>query len=170
MAVNKGGTSLSVLIPSQDALDERNCIEEQYYKLLDWFKRVEVLAWEKVNKYYGANNRPNSIFLVMGQTLSPSYAIAHTSSSSAECEVILEAKAGLPDALEAETFATYKFEKAFAAFGFQQQTQNSGDKKYVIFFDGRSSSPIRMFKSNFKPLLELYRCVPRERSFPCLFV
>ena len=60
------GGSMSVLIPSQEQLVYRSCVEEEYYNLLNWFSWVEQRAWDRVNAYF-ANERPSRIFLVTGQ-------------------------------------------------------------------------------------------------------
>jgi len=127
--------------------------------MLEWFEAVEFLAWEKVNKYWPGNRRPQRIFCVTGQTLSSTYAIAHSASSSAECLVTLEAKGGFPDVADAEIIANYKIDKAHATYGFQQKKEALGDEEYVLFLDPRWSGPMRSFRHvHLQRLKELYRC------------
>lgn len=150
---------MSVLIPCQESLIYRSCNEGEYFNLLDWFAWVELLVWEKVNSYF-ADNRPNSIFLVTGQTLSSGYAITHKESGSAECEVFLETDIGIPNILNAKSLAQYTIQRAHATLGFEEvQSRTDGDDKYSIFLDIYHSVPIRRFKlGSLKSRLEdMYR-------------
>lgn len=147
---------MSVLVPSQEPLTYRGCQELEYYHLLNWFAWVEILAWEMVNTYFG-DNRPSKIFIVTGQTLTTGYAIAHKESCSAECQVLLAANVGLPQALDARALAQYNIQRAYASLGFEEvkdRTEGSNEK-YSIFLDVYYSSPARAFKqSSLKSRLE----------------
>jgi hypothetical protein len=159
LTLNKSHSSLSALIPFQEKFKVRSCITQEYFQMLEWFEAVEFLAWEKVNKYWPGNRRPQRIFCVTGQTLSSTYAIAHSASSSAECLVTLEAKGGFPDVADAEIIANYKIDKAHATYGFQKKKEDLGDEEYVLFLDLRWSGPMRSFRHvHLQRLKELYRC------------
>jgi hypothetical protein len=111
---------------------------------MEWFAKVEPLAWEIVNVYH-SNNRPDKIFLVVEQTLTSGYSITHKQATTDECELRLSAKVPLPKEGEAGIFMGYKTEKAHANFGFEVQGEE-GNKKYAIFLTTHESFPIRRLK------------------------
>jgi hypothetical protein len=89
------GGSFSALVPAQKPFVHRDCFEDAIYPLLEWFAKVEPLAWEVVNVHH-SNNRPDKIFLVMEQTLTSGYAITHKQTLDDECELRLSARIPLP--------------------------------------------------------------------------
>ena len=123
---------MSVLIPSQEQLVYRSCVEEEYYNLLNWFSWVEQRAWDRVNAYF-ANERPSRIFLVTADTLSPSYAITHKESSSSECEVLLEASVAIPNTLDTNALVQHKIERAYASFGFEEVKASQGSENIPFY-------------------------------------
>ena len=137
---------MSVLVPCQKPLVHRACMEQEQYNLLDWFSHAELLAWENVNAYNEPSERPSKIFLVIGQTLTSSYAIAHKEHNSTECEVLLSSKIAIPNLIDAKGLAQYNVEKAHATLGFEEIKTEESEKKYSIFLDVRYSFPIHRFQ------------------------
>ena len=122
MKLEKRDGSMSVLIPGQGPLSARACIERQRARLLVWFATVEVRAWEWVNAVYH-DSRPDNIFLVTGQTLTPEFAIAHQQERAVDCEVLLAPQVGIPEIVEAKGVLGYQFQNVSASLGFKVSPQ-----------------------------------------------
>jgi hypothetical protein len=163
LEVSKKGESMSVLIPDQKQLYKNECKEEEYYEILNFFACVEVLAWERVNTYF-PHDRPQKIFLVTGQTLSPSYAIAHKENTSEKCEIILEASANIPGLVESDVHFLKYIHSAHASMGFDDVKPPSeveaDPDPFSIFLDVWPSFPVQRFKKRAEVrLLEMFRLV-----------
>jgi hypothetical protein len=140
------GSSFSALVPAQKLFVHRGCFEDDIYSLMEWFAKVEPLAWEVVNVHHG-NNRPDKIFLVIEQTLTSGYAITHSQTLDDECELRLSARIPLPKEGDANVFMGYKTEKAHATFGFEVQGEElEGNKEYAIFLTIHESFPIQRLR------------------------
>ena len=89
---------MSALVPGQDYLVYRACLEEnlEYFRI--WFVRVQTRAWKWANTF--GSSRPNKIFLITGQTLTNEFAIAHIQEENSEIEIILEPNMGAAEAIE----------------------------------------------------------------------
>src|SRR5438045_4586840 len=81
--------TMSVLVPGQDDLVRRVCLGPRFQELLWWFFAAEEQAWGYVEGAYP--HRPDSIFLVVGQTLSAQYAICHQVNDSDSCAISVQA-------------------------------------------------------------------------------
>src|SRR5271154_459518 len=97
---------MSVLIPSHGPLLHRACIDREEWYLLEWFSTNEIRAWEAVNTAY-RNNRPQKIFLVIGQTLTSEYAISHQEQSNRGCEILVEGGAEIGSLIDSQLFMGY---------------------------------------------------------------
>jgi hypothetical protein len=136
------GSTFSVLVPAQKPFRHRGCFEDDKYPLLEWFSKVEPLAWEFVNAHH-CSNPPDKIFLVLEQKLTSGYSITHKATSE-ECEIELSARGLLPKEGEAKDYLGHNIEAAKASFGFEVQSED--DEEYVIFLTVRESFPIRRLK------------------------
>lgn len=141
------GSSMSILVPGNDALRRRACVEQSVFDLLEWFATVEIFAWEAVNSYYSAN-RPNEIFFVLSQILTPEYAIGHKENSSSECEVVVEGLAQIPTILDTKALASYDIRRVRVSAGFEQvvRKSESDEKLFSIFLELHRSRPIKLLK------------------------
>jgi hypothetical protein len=141
---------VSILVPSQDELLHRACLDAEYYDLLDWFSAVEMKAWVAVNSYFAAN-RPKKLFLVTGQTLTSEYSITHKQALQNECEIHLEANAGVPVVAEANMLLGYNVKRVSASVGFevcsQKFDQMSERRLYSVFLEVYESDPINFIRS-----------------------
>jgi len=138
--------SFSVLVPAQRKLTHQGCFEDERRKLLDWFAKVELRAWEMVYAYHGDQSRPSKIFLVTAQTLTPGYAITHKQSGSTECEILISANIPLPAKAEANAFLGYKIETAHASHGFDEVKAEQSGEEYAIFLNVYYSCPTRRIR------------------------
>jgi hypothetical protein len=89
--------------------------------------------WTTVDTRY-ASDRPDRIFLVLEQLLTPSYSITQKQGTSHECEIQFSASSRLPSVAEASIFSDYKVERAQAGFGFEVTSEQS-NIMYAIFLD-----------------------------------
>jgi hypothetical protein len=147
---------MSVLVLGDDPLKYRRCEAENAYDLMDWFACVEMHAWARVDAYH---ERPKEIFLVVGQDLTTAYATSHKKNGSIECEVVLEANAGIPSIVEAKVLGRYGITKAYASVGFEYVVSKSIDPnpiEYTVFLHTYrpKSGPIQRFKRMLKPRIE----------------
>src|SRR5436853_4474926 len=90
---------MSVLIPGSGPLTYRASLEDEKARLIYWFARVEVGAWEWVNAVFN-HPRPKQIYLVTGQTLTPEYNISHQDEQASDSEMLLEPGVGLAEVLK----------------------------------------------------------------------
>jgi len=150
--------TLSVLVPGQDDLVRRICIGPRFQELLWWFYAAEEQAWGYVENAY-PNNRPDSIFLVVGQTLSSEYAICHQVNKSDSCEISVKANVAIPVVMESHFLLGYELEMVNASNGFQQMTKKQGSQLHTLFLKVHESAPIKMFRRTIKKLLLWYRLV-----------
>lgn len=145
---------MSVLLYGDDPVTYRRCEQKYRYGLQDWFAWVERNAWERVNTYY-KSERPKEIFLVVGQYLTSSYAVAHKKYGSLECEVIIESSIQLPTVVEGNLLGSISIKKAYADSGFEYMFTKSEDEdrpKYSIILDTykSKSGPLQRLKRNLK--------------------
>ena len=143
-----------MLIPDPKSLYKIECKADQYYDLRNWFACVEDLAWETVNTFL-AEDRPEKIFLLTGETLSPSYATAHTESTSQKIEMIVGAGATVPGPVKNGVQFLDQFHMA-PACGFEDirpPSESGADRElFSIFLDVWPSFPLQRFKKT-EPLL-----------------
>src|SRR5579859_1147161 len=128
---------MSVLVLDEEPVVHRHCEERYLYGLQDWFAWVEMNAWERVNAYY-ESARPKEIFLVTGQYLSSSYAVAHKSFGSLACDVVLESNIQIPTVIEGSPCASFAITKAYVEAGFEYVISSSGagtPTQYSIILD-----------------------------------
>jgi hypothetical protein len=147
--VVKQGGSMSVLIPGQGALSYRACVEHEKARLICWFAQVEIRAWEWVNALYrDSDSRPNKIFLVTGQTLTPEFDIAHQEDHAMDCEILVEPKVGVPKIIEAHAILGYQFRKVSASLGFRSSGPASSDQPvlYSVFIETFDSKVLKRIK------------------------
>lgn len=141
---------MSILVPGQDNLVHRACVDAEYYDLLDWFSAVEMKAWVAANSYFAAN-RPKRLFLVTGQTLTSEYSITHKEGLANECEIHLEANAGVPIVAEANLLLGYNVKRVSASIGFEVRSQTfdqmSQRRLYSVFLNVFESAPINIIRS-----------------------
>jgi len=140
---------MSVLVLGDDPIQYRRCEGRDSYVLRDWFAAAEMHAWARVEAYF--QGRPKEIFLVLGQHLTPTYAISHKRYGSIECEVILEFGGELPDNVEARILGHYNVTRAFASVGFDQIISRSSETSpnlYSISLElaPYKSGPIQRFR------------------------
>lgn len=128
--------ALSVLIPGQDSLLHRACLERQRAYLLEWFGKIEGRAWMYANKIF-SRTKPKCLFLVTGQTLTNEYYICHEENESSKCEVVLTSKAGVIGALDASANLGYQFERASFSFGYTYCKPASEGESilYSVYFE-----------------------------------
>jgi hypothetical protein len=105
LSLSRKEGSLSVLVPGHDELLRRHCQGRYNQQLRAWFKLVELRAWKLVKALY--DKSPSTIFLVTGQTLTSEYAISHQEEGTSGCEVIVEAKVGIPTVLDSNFLIGY---------------------------------------------------------------
>lgn len=143
-----------MMVLGDDPIVHRLCYAENKFYLQDWFAWVELQAWARVGGYY-ADYKPKEIFLVIGQHLSPSYAITHQRNHSFVCEVQVEATGGLPNVMDGEAFSHVAINKARASFGFERCSRSDTQDHsihYSVFLSTYSSRRVQLFK---RPLLQL---------------
>ena len=141
---------MSALVPGQDDLVYRACLEEHLEYLRIWFASIQTRAWKWANTF-GAS-RPNKIFLITGQTLSNEFAIAHIQEDDSEIEIILEPKAGVAQAVEINPSIGYHVSRAKASAGFCEYRPASSDvsRLYSLFFEIIESTPINFISTEHK--------------------
>jgi hypothetical protein len=150
---------MSVLVLGDDPVVYRRCEAEYVYGLRDWFAWVEINAWERVNAYFEFE-RPKEIFLVVGQYLTSSYAVAHKKYGSLECEVVLESSMQLPNVLDGNISTNFGIKKAYAEDGFEYKLTQSQDEssslKYNIIVDTYKpkSGPLQRLKGGLRSRVE----------------
>ena len=165
LTVSKHNGSMSVLIPSQDPLLHRACVDQQKWYLLEWFATNESCAWEVVNAMY-PTNRPEKIFLVTGQTLTSEYDISHQEHTATGCEIAVEASAEILPLINARIFMGNACEKASACFGFEVVARRSSEEVttpcYSVFLERYESAPMKRFHKEtlLIRLSNMYRCRP----------
>ena len=69
-------TRMSVLIPQGAYLYRKYCADHEKDKLIQWFRNVEVQAWDRIKKWLGSRC-PQKIFLIRGQVLASKFWISH---------------------------------------------------------------------------------------------
>ena len=149
---------MSVLVIGDAPVRYRRCVADYAYALTDWFAWVEMNAWERVNAYFDYE-RPKEIFLITGQYLTSSYAVAHKKYGSLECEVVLESTAQLPPVIQGNISASFVIKKAHAEDGFEYVFTKSGDEDpsmYSIILDiyNPKSGPLQRLKRSLKARVE----------------
>jgi hypothetical protein len=148
-----------VLVPGQEALRYRACQERQKFNLLGWFAVNERVAWVAVNAIV-PNSRPESIFLVTGQTLTTEYSITHQSEERSGCDIFLSANAEVPSIIQANAHLGYGYQKVTASSGFEVRTNASEDaryKHYSVYLQVHKSFPQKqwsVFPKSLKVRLE----------------
>jgi hypothetical protein len=139
-------SSFSVLIPDQKplSLTQRGCFDHEAHFLKGWFFDVTDKAWEAANALYAADGKPDKIFLVLEQTLTSKYSIAHKQGASNECEIRFYASIPLP--ANASAVGSYKYESAKATLGFEMmpdEGEGQDKSEYSIFLDVSYATPSR---------------------------
>jgi hypothetical protein len=148
---------MSILIPDERPLLHRTCVENLYH-LIDWFSAVEMHAWKAVNSYF--DSRPKSIFLVTGQTLASGYALSHKQHATSECQIHIEANAGVPIAAEAGVLLGRALRRATASVGFESHPpHNDMHRLYSIFLEVHESYPMHVLRNKglLGKLQDMYR-------------
>ena len=162
---------MSVLIPAQGPLSSRACMEREKARLILWFAKVEVRAWEWVNAVF-RDPRPDKIFLVTGQTLTPEFTIAHQQERASVCEILLEPQVGIPDIVEAKGVLGYQFQNVSASLGFKFSPPSVIENDailYSIFIEIFSSKVIRRIRLELGSTL-LSRIVAAFVSVPFYYI
>jgi hypothetical protein len=133
-----------VLVPGQEDLEYRGCVERQKAYLLTWFANVEERAWRYVNAMF-QDTRPDKIFLTVGQTLTNEYAIFHQEASASQCEVVLEPSVGIPPMFHINALLGYQFHRVTASIGFNtyHRTSPEDTRQYSVYFEVVESKPIK---------------------------
>jgi hypothetical protein len=161
---------MSVLIPGDDPLRRRVCLDKQNWHLLHWFSTVESLAWEAVEARL--DRRPDRIFLVMGQTLTTEYAITHQEYDYSGCEASVELKVTAPPVVGTNIFLGHGFQHASAAMGFEiSAKKDPADEKpreYSVFLETHESAPITRLKR--RSLVARLKSMHRYTIFFCFYV
>lgn len=141
---------MSALVPGQEDLVYRACLEENLEYLRIWFARVQTRAWKWANTF--GSSRPNKIFLITGQTLTNEYAIAHIQEENSEIEIIFEPKVGVAQAIEIDPSIGYHVSRATASAGFSEYRPASADvsRLYSVFFEVIESTPINFISPEHK--------------------
>jgi hypothetical protein len=153
--MGKASGSMSILVPGQNPLLHRCCLDEQYFELIDWFSAVETQAWAAVNAYFG-HQRPKEIFLVTGQILTSEYHIAHAQGSLSECEVNIEGVSGSTFIAHENTLMGNRFKSAEAIGGFENKApvSASAHAAYSVLLQLFRSYPILPIRKTLTPRLE----------------
>jgi hypothetical protein len=146
--VHKQQGSMSILVPQQDPLAHRACIEHTRARLLYWFAKIELQAWEWVNAIYRHEHRPDKIFLVTGQTLTKQFAIAHHETGGAACGLVVTSKVGVTSILKAEMRLGYHLQNVTASTGFKfSPPSDTGDPVlFSVYMETFDSKPIRRLR------------------------
>lgn len=102
---------------------------------------------------------PDSIFLVVGQTLSSEYAIFHQVNDSDLCEISVKANVAIPAVMESHLLLGYEYQTVKASIGFQQMAKQQGSLLHMLFLKVHESGPLKMFQlSAFAVLSKSYSC------------
>ena len=106
-------------------------------------------AWARVDGNF--QQRPKEILLVLGQHLTPTYAVSHKRYGAIESEVILEFEGALPSISEAAILGGYKITKAHASVGFDQIISTSSESDPTLYsisleLAHYKSGPIQRFR------------------------
>src|SRR5437773_10102892 len=144
LSLSRKEGSLSVLVPGQDDLLRRHCQGMYKQELRTWFKLVEFRVWKWVKALY--HTPPSSIFLVTGQILTPEYAISHLEEGTRTCEVVVEAKVGVPSIIDTKCLVGYAFERESISAGFDIVNKKKDDEDgvlYSVFLEVVRSQPMR---------------------------
>jgi hypothetical protein len=144
LSLSRKEGSLSVLVPGQDDLLRRHCQGTYKQELRTWFKLDEYRARKWVKALY--DTPPSSIFLVTGQTLTSEYAISHLEEGNSTCEVMVEAKVGVPSIIDTKCLVGYSFERATISAGFDVVKTKKDDEHgelYSVFLEVVPSRPMR---------------------------
>jgi len=104
---------------------------------------VETRAWKWV-KGGLYTNPPRSIFLVIGQTLTPEYAISHQEEGSRSCEISVETKVGVPNIADANCVLGWQFDKAWVSAGFDvvRKKDDGKEQLFSVFLETVESRPM----------------------------
>jgi hypothetical protein len=145
---------MSIAVIGNDSIIHRRCEAEYLYALQDWFAWVEMNAWERVTAYYNLD-RQKQIFLVVGQYLASSFAVAHKKYGSMECEIALESSIELPGVVEGQLSGTFGIKNVHAESGFDYVCDQSSDEtgpKYSTILNVYSpcSGPLQRLKQTLK--------------------
>jgi hypothetical protein len=145
---------MSVLVPSQEPLEHRAAREQRFFDLLDWFQAIQFEAWRRVNSYF-IDFKPQTIFIVTGQTLTSECSISHKKYGERACEVILESQDALPDVVDPKEIPSYGCTKAIASGGFEGGAPKLQDdpRKYSILLEVFTSSRVMPFEFKKTPTL-----------------
>ena len=128
---NDEGSSFSILVPGENSLTKEGCLDNEANQIRLWAFRNSDCIWKAVDGLY-FTDRPGKLFLVFAQTRTNSYAIAHSQSSSHECEIEFTANVELPAIAQCRIFSGYKVISARAGFGFDL-TRDRSESPYAIF-------------------------------------
>jgi hypothetical protein len=148
---------MSILILGDDPLKYRRCEGNNKFFLQDWFAHVEMLAWERAETYY---QRPNEIFLVIGQHLSPAFAKSHKRYGSVACQIALEADVEIPNVVSTTALGSFGITRVEAKLGFEYTIKKSDTEatsiEYNIFLHTYSprSGPLQRFSKRLKTRIE----------------
>jgi hypothetical protein len=148
IALSKEGSSMSVLLAGNaENLRRRWTLHEQTYRLLDWFLFIESLAWKRIEDYYqGRRLLPEKLFLVQGQTLTSQCDISHRRCQDGGCDVMIEADAQIPNAVDAQFLVNCGVKRASAAMGFEcRRKQHDGAPMWSIFLETYDSFRLHFF-------------------------
>lgn len=155
--MERASESMSILIPGPESLRRRACEERMSWALIEWFSEVEPLAWAAVEARYGTQ-RPDKLFLVLGQTLAKGFSITHREYGSSACEVTIKAAAKVPSISDGHIFLGYAFEKVSTAIGCFEVAAEGSSREYSLFFQTHPSWPTKLLKrSLYVRLQTMYR-------------
>jgi hypothetical protein len=164
----KDGESLSVLIPGQNGLTRRVLKAPAEHKLTRWFWSVEERAWDWVNA--NVTNRPDSIFLVTGQTLASEYAISHVEGASSSCAISFKASVKIPEVADLSFLFGSDVQSISASVGFEDVKKSEGGSghsapQFSIYIEIVPSGPWKKFsKSRHKEVNRIYEYAHYDRE------
>ena len=147
---------MSVLVPGPEDLRRRLCVGRYGQELETWFAYVEAHAWEWVNAR-SDRNRPQKIFLVLGQTMTNQYAISHYAEETSTCEVHLRADADFPSIAKLSVLTGYSWGEVSTSAGFQFMKPRD-NRLHSVFFNVLESYPTTLFsKPRSQKLLRVFK-------------
>ena len=71
------------------------------------------------------------------------YAISHLEEGNSTCEVVVEAKVGVPSIIDTKCLVGYSFEWATISAGFDVVKKKKDDELYSVFLEVVPSRPMR---------------------------
>lgn len=142
--------SMSMLIPGPDPLRSRFCEARQAWRLVNWFLAVEPFAWAAIENRFG-DQRPDHIFLVLGQTLANEFAITHQQYGSPGCEVSITTTVDLPAVADTTLFLGHGVQTVSPSRGiwevFAQRSADTLPRSYSVFLQTcESMGPMKLVK------------------------